>query len=176
LLTGVHAQTISYTATDVSGSTWDYNYTITNNTKSTIDEFTIFATLGQYSNLSVAASPSSFSSIVAQPDPGIPADGYFDAQAISAGLSAGRTLSGFSMQFTYSGSGSPGSQLFNIVDPNTFTTLAAGYTTAAGAATQAPEIHFGSVASAITLLLASLIVFRSRCVSGRKEERDSRRA
>jgi hypothetical protein len=167
LLTNVHAQVISYTATDVSGSTWDYNYTIANNTTSTINEFTVFAALGQYSSLSVASSPSSWSSLVAQPDPGIPADGYFDSQAISGGLLAGSTLSGFSMQFTYLGSGTPGSQLFNIVDPNTFNTLAVGYTTAAGA-TQAPEINSGSATSAITLLLGSLLVMRGRTASGHK--------
>jgi hypothetical protein len=172
---GVHAQTISYTATDVSGSTWDYNYTITNNTTSTINEFTIFATLGQYSNLSVASSASSFNSVVAQPDPGIPADGYFDAQANSAGLSAGATLSGFSMQFNYLGSGTPGSQLFNIIDPNTYNTLAAGYTTAGSITTQVPEIDSGSAGSAVTFLLGSLIVLRARTASERKQHRDSGR-
>ena len=108
LLTDVRAQTISYMATDVSGITWDYNYRITNNTASTISEFTIFASLGQYANLSVASSPSSFNSLVVQPDPAIPADGYFDAQANSAGLADGATLSGFAMQFTYLGSAAAG--------------------------------------------------------------------
>jgi len=168
LPSGIHAQTISYTATDVSGSTWDYNYTVTNNTASTINEFTIFASLGQFSNLSIASSPSSFNSVVLQPDAGIPADGYFDALSNSGGLTAGATLSGFSMQFNYLGSGTPGSQLFNIVDPTTFNTLGAGYTTAGGGVTQAPEINSGSAPGAITLLLGSLLVLRARTSSKRK--------
>jgi hypothetical protein len=127
-----YASTIAYTATDISGNTWQYDYSITNNTlPSNIGEFTTFFTLGQYSNLSVETSPGNWSSIVAQPDPGLPADGFFDAQALNAGLAPGQTQGGFAVRFFWLGQGAPGAQTFNIVDPNTFATLEAGTTTLA---------------------------------------------
>jgi hypothetical protein len=132
LVPTTHATTVTYAPTDISGSTWQYHYSITNNTQpSNIGEFTVFFTLGQYSNLSVQASPGNWSSIVAQPDPNLPADGFFDSQALDSGLVPGKSQSGFAVQFTWLGSGTPGSQLFNIVDPKTFATLEAGSTTAA---------------------------------------------
>lgn len=125
-----HASTITYTATDVGGSTWQYDYSLTNNSEpSDIGEFTTFFTLSQYSNLSVESSPGNWSSIVAQPDPGLPADGFFDGQALDAGLAPGQTQGGFAVRFTWLGQGAPGAQTFNIVDPSTFATLEAGTTT-----------------------------------------------
>jgi hypothetical protein len=153
---------VTYTATDVSGSTWEYNYTITNNTPiNPIGEFTIFYTIGLYSDLTLELSPSNWSSIVAQPDPGLPADSFFDAQALDAGLASGKTANGFSVEFTYLGKGTPGSQLFNIVDPSTYATLAVGNTTMVGT-TAAPEIDPASAMSGITLFLGSLAVMRGR--------------
>jgi len=156
---------VSYTATDISGNTWQYNYTLTNNTSiNPIGEFTVFYTLGQYSNLTVESSPGNWSPIVAQPDSGLPADGFFDAQALDAGLAAGKSAGGFSVDFTYLGQGTPGTQLFNIVNPYTYATLSTGYTTLAGSTHQAPEIDPASAAGAMTLLLGSLVVLRGRKV------------
>ena len=124
-----NASTINYSAVDVSGTTWQYNYSITNSTQpSNIGEFTILFTLGQYSNLSVEASPGNWSSIVAQPDPVLPANGSFDTQALDLGLPPGGSQGGFSVRFTWLGQGTPGAQTFNIVDPDTFSTLEAGST------------------------------------------------
>ena len=132
LLPTAKASIITYSVADVSGSTWQYNYSITNNTQpANIGEFTVFFTLNQYSNLTVEASPGNWSSIVAQPDPNLPADGFFDSQALDAGVAPGKSQNGFSVQFTWLGQGTPGAQLFNIVDPNTFATLEAGNTTSA---------------------------------------------
>jgi hypothetical protein len=154
---------ITYTTTDVSGNTWDYNYTITNNTPiNPIGEFTVFYTLGQYSNLMLESSPGNWSSIVAQPDAGLPADGFFDALALDSGLATGNTATGFTVQFTYLGQGTPGSQPFNIVDPNTFQTLSAGNTTRGSVTMQAPEIDPVSATSALTLLFGGLAVIRAR--------------
>jgi hypothetical protein len=156
---------VTYTTTDVSGNTWEYNYTITNNTPvNPIGELTVFYTLGQYSNLIVETSPGNWSSIAAQPDPGLPADGFFDALALDSGLGAGKTVSGFSVEFNYLGKGTPGSQLFNIVDPNTFETLAVGQTTAASTRPPlgAPEIDPASSISGLILLLGGIAVMRGR--------------
>ena len=59
-----------------------------------------------------------------QPDPGIPDDGLFDAQALVA---APATLAGFAITFVWLGPGAPGSQPFEIYDP-TFSTIESGAT------------------------------------------------
>jgi hypothetical protein len=161
LVTSANAQ-VSYTATDISGSTWEYTYTIDNSVlSSNLTEFTTFFALGQYSNLAVLSSPGNWSPIVAQPDAGLPADGFYDAVALDAGLAAGASQTGFSVEFTYGGAGTPGSQLFNIVDSNTFATLATGQTTlAGGGVTSAPEIDPSSLIGAMTLLLGGLAMIR----------------
>jgi len=166
LLPSANAQ-VTYTATDISGSTWEYTYTVTNSVLSNnLTEFTTFFSLGQYSNLQVQSSPGNWSPIVAQPDPGLPADGFYDALALDAGLAAGASQGGFSVEFTYNGPGTPGSQLFNFVDSNTFATLASGQTTLAGSVS-APEIDPSSLVGAITLLLGALVVMHGRLASDR---------
>ncbi len=125
------AATISYDAIDVSGNTWQYNYSITNTTQASgLDEFTVYFNLNDYANLTVESSPNDWSSIVAQPDPQLPADGFFDAQSLGSGLSLNSSQSGFSVDFTWLGSEAPGAQPFDIVDPTTFATLESGTTAA----------------------------------------------
>jgi hypothetical protein len=163
---------VTYTATDISGETWQYDYTINNPLLVPASEFTIFFNQNQFSNLSVLASPASWSSIVAQPDPGLPADGFFDTLSLTTGLLPGASQSGFSVQTTYSGTGTPGSQIFNIVDSVTFAILSLGETTSAssggggGGGLMAPEIDPASAASALTLLMGSLAVLRGYRASG----------
>jgi hypothetical protein len=170
---GAQTADIVYSVTELSSdagagtSTWQYNYSITNTTPGgaalpAIDEFTIYYALGTYSNMSIATSPGNWSSLLAQPDPGLAADGFFDAEANDAGLAAGATNSGFSVDFTFLGPGTPGQQLFNIVDyhdPNTYPNpLQVGYTRLAGSAMSAPEIDPSSALGAITLLAGGLLV------------------
>jgi len=151
-------------------STWQYNYSITNTTPGgalpAIDEFTIYYALGAYSSLNIVSSPSNWSSLVAPPDPGLTADGFFDAEANDAGLAAGATNGGFSVDFTYLAQGTPGQQLFNIVDyndPSTYANpLQVGFTRLAGSAVSAPEIDPSSAIGAITLLMGGLLVLRGR--------------
>jgi hypothetical protein len=123
------ATLISYDVSNVAGSTWRYDYTITNDTlASAIDEFTVFFDLGVYANLSVAASPASWDSLVVQPDPGLPDNGFFDALALVTGIASNASLGGFSVRFDWLGVGSPGSQSFQIVDPVSFAVQDAGST------------------------------------------------
>ncbi len=167
LVPAANAQ-VTYTATDISGSTWQYDYTVSNTVlSSNLTEFTTFFTLGQYSNLVTETSPGNWSPIAAQPDPSLPADGFYDALALDTGLAAGGSQGGFAVQFTYLGSGTPGSQLFNFVDSSSFTTLYAGQTTLASGGsgsgtTSVPEIDPASLVSAMTLLLGALAVMRGR--------------
>jgi hypothetical protein len=123
------ATVVDFSLSDVSGNTWQYNYSIINTTQpGNIGEFTVFFAPGQYSNLSVQASPGNWSSVVAQPSSNPLVSGSFDAQALDLGLAPGQSQAGFAVQFTWLGSGTPGSQLFNIVDP-TIGTLESGNTT-----------------------------------------------
>ena len=145
------ATSVDFTATHLSGSTWRYDYLIANDTLGTpIDEFTIFFKLGLFENLSSPQQPAAWSSVIAQPDPGLPADGFYDSATMSGGIAPGGSLSGFSVTFSYLGSGTPGSQLFDIVNPVTFATLDSGQTQLAGAA-GAPE------PPALTLVAAALL-------------------
>jgi hypothetical protein len=174
---GAQTADIVYSTTELSSdasagtSTWQYNYTITNTTPGgaalpAIDEFTIYYTLGTYSNMSIVSSPGNWSSLVAQPDPVLAADGFFDAEANNAGLAAGASVANFSVDFTFLGQGTPGSQLFNIVDFNNPATYAnplqVGFTRLATSSVSAPELDASSAASAATLLMGGLLVWRGR--------------
>jgi hypothetical protein len=122
--TSAYSSTISYAASNISGNTWRYEYVLANDTPgSTINEFTIFFHLGLYSTLSVLDSPAQWDSLVGQPDPNIPDDGFLDALALSSGLAVNHSISGFSVSFNWLGAGIPGSQTFNVVDPQTFAVL-----------------------------------------------------
>ena len=123
------ATTIGYTATHLSGSAWRYDYTLTNNSLgSPIQEFTIFFALGAYANLSVSGSPSGWDSLVAQPNAGLPASGFFDSLALAGGIAPAAGLAGFAVTFDYLAAGTPGAQAFDVIDPVSFVALSSGTT------------------------------------------------
>lgn len=122
------ATAINYTVTQVAGIQWRYAYTIDSKTLANpITEFTVFFDRNLYSNLSVAASPVDWAALVVQPDLGIPDDGFFDAVALTSGISTSAQLAGFSALFDFLGSGTPSRQPFEIVDVN-FNTIESGLT------------------------------------------------
>jgi len=124
------AATITYTTTDQGGGSWRYDYVVVNGpAASPIEEFTVQFVLGTYANLTVAASPASWDSLVVQPDAGIPDNGFFDSLALAAGIAPGASLGGFAVTFDYLGAGVPGAQAFDVVDPDTFAILSSGTTT-----------------------------------------------
>jgi hypothetical protein len=59
--------------------------------------------------------------------PGVPA--AYDALATGGGIADGATVAGFAVEFTWIGTGLPGSQPFAIYDPSTFDLLSEGTTT-----------------------------------------------
>ena len=124
MLLGMHtamASTIWYNLSNISGNTWQYDYVISNDSSSiNIDEFTVYFAYGQYANLSVVSAPTNWDPLVVQPGNFLNNDGYYDALALGNGIMPGNSLGGFSVQFDYLGSGTPGAQSFDIVDPNTF--------------------------------------------------------
>jgi hypothetical protein len=155
----VQATVISYDVLNIGASTWQYNYTVTNDTlSSSIEEITIYSPLGLYSNLLSVGQPIDWNSIVAEPDPNLPADGFFDSATVAAGIPPGSTLGQFSVQFSWLGAGSPSAQSFDIVDPTTFSTLDSGITQSS--ATPVPEP--GSLSLAIMGIAAMAMVYRQR--------------
>lgn len=125
------ADTITYTVDNIAGNTWQYNYTVANtgSTGGDILEFTVWFDLGLFENLAVSASPGAWDGIAIQPDPGLPDDGFADWLDLDFfGIAEGDVLGGFSVMFDFLGTGTPGSQFFDIVDPDTFDVLFSGVT------------------------------------------------
>jgi hypothetical protein len=129
------AASIDYTVANISGSAWEYSYSVRNDLGFDIEEFTIYFDYLLYANLAVTAFPLGWNSLVVEPDAGIPDDGFFDACSntelcggAGIGIAHGASLAGFSISFDYFGSGTPGGQSFEIVHPDTFEVLDMGLT------------------------------------------------
>jgi hypothetical protein len=133
------ATTVSYQATQVGATTWQYDYTVSNDSLGVdINEFTIFFALGDYANLSVFATPADWDSLVAEPDPNLPDDGWFDSLALVSGIAPGASLGGFSVRFDWLGQGTPGAQSFAVIDPETFAVLGSGRSLSPGSPVPEP--------------------------------------
>ena len=124
------ATTITYDVTNIAGSTWEYSYTVNNDTLGfDIEEFTVYFDVGVYENLTlITPTPATWDPLVIEPDNFLSNDGYYDALALSAGIAPGNSLGIFSVRFDYLGGGTPGSQYFEIVDSFTFDLLDSGQT------------------------------------------------
>lgn len=125
-----YATTVSYAVNNLAAHTWRYDFSVDNNTLGIpITEFTIFFDAANFSNLEVAQSPLTWDPVIAQPDTGLPDDGYFDALALADGIAPGAKLGGFSVLADFAGTGTPGALRFTIVDPVNFAVpLEAGVT------------------------------------------------
>lgn len=123
------AATITYDVTSITGNTWEYNYTVNNNTLGfNIEEFTVYFDFGVYENLSLITAPATWDPLLVEPDNFFSNDGSYDALALNAGIAPGYSLGIFSVRFDYLGAGTPGSQYFEIVNSSTFDVLDSGRT------------------------------------------------
>lgn len=160
-----YASTISYTTSALGGGKWQYQYTvIAAQNESAIAEFSVFFDVSKYANLAVTASPGGWDSIVLQPDSTLPSDGIFDSLSLGADIGPGQSLDSFTVAFDFLGIGTPGAQTFNIIDPETFSTLRSGATIAAAGPLPTPS----DVPEPNTLALAmigvvTLLARRRRC-------------
>jgi len=127
------AAAIQASYTSLGSNAWSAAFTVTNDGDAApISEFTVFFSEALFSNLSLAGSPSTWDSIVIQPDTGIPAAGYLDALALDSddALGLGASQGGFVVSFNFLGQGGPGALPFDIVDPNNnFEVVSSGRTT-----------------------------------------------
>ena len=123
------ATIITYDVSNVTGSIWRYDYSVTNDALATsLGEFSLYFQLGQYENLLALTAPSGWDGLIAQPDPLLPDNGFIDLLAQDGGIGIGQTLAGFSVQFDWLGLGAPGSQPFDVIDPANFTFVDSGVT------------------------------------------------
>lgn len=132
--TSASATTISYDANNIGGNTWEYSYTVENDTLSQdIEELTIFFEYGLYANLTVTSPVADWDELTVEPVEilGSPQDGFYDALALVSGIAPGSSMGGFSLSFDWLGAGTPGGQYFESVDPLTFSAVDSGITTAA---------------------------------------------
>lgn len=145
------AVSIHYSVVPMGGNVYRYVYSVSNSSGSPAAKlFDIhFATsLYDESSLQIVTEPGLSAQwaqqILVSVPPSLPA--AYSSFALSGGIPAGSTVTGFSVQFTWLGPGSPGSQEFQVFDATTFTLLETGVTA------HAPQ----SIPAASTLSLALL--------------------
>lgn len=131
MLMPAHSNPIFYEVENLGGSTWQYTYTVGNETGTPIDQFTIFFDPNLYAfdliagpgglqvDPAIYAGPAGWDIFVAPPDPLFPgpADdqfGFYDGLGLGTDVAPGELLSGFTIEFTWLGSGAPGSQPFTL--------------------------------------------------------------
>jgi hypothetical protein len=132
---------ITFDVSNVGGNTFEFVYTVENVGLSVaIEEFTIFFDVSLFENLALPSAPSGFDPIVVQPDPALPDDGFFDVLASPGpGIASGASLGGFSVRADFLGTGTPGPQPFEIIEPTQFAVLDGGLTRPAGIVVSEPS-------------------------------------
>lgn len=109
------ATLISTAYKPIGTNTWLASFTITNDgTPASFAGFTI--EFPDATNLALLASPSTWDSLVLQPDPSLPADGILDSFVINPAnaLAVGQSIGGFRVSFNYLAGATPGSLPFSI--------------------------------------------------------------
>lgn len=116
--------------TPLGGDAWTVSFNIQNNgTLPAIGGFTIYFPETEFAALTLNASPSTWDTLVVQPDLGLPAAGFLDSFAIASAdtLGTGENVGGFEVGFSFHGVGSPGRLAYDIVDSG-FAVLESGFT------------------------------------------------
>jgi hypothetical protein len=136
-----YAITISYQATDLADTTpgedlWQYSYSVSGYTFNQDYGFTVLFDYSLYSKLEdpPPSVNADWDPLVLQPDLGLPADGTYDALALVDNASLANS---FTLSFVWLGSGTPGSQPFDVYDPD-FQIIEEGRTTSGAAAIPEP--------------------------------------
>jgi hypothetical protein len=119
------AGSIQYDAVDLGGGDWQYNYIVNGTFTGNSNGFTIYFDESTYTNLTDITAPSAdWDLLISQPVISLPMPGYFDGLALN-------NLTGsynFSVDFTWLGSGTPGSQPFEFYDLNNIDNPVTGMT------------------------------------------------
>lgn len=128
LSTSAGATVVVYEVDNVGGSTFEYRYVVENDGTEDVEEISIYFDVGLFENLRMASAPVGWDPLVLQPDPLLMDDGIYDALALVPGIPPGGVLGGFSVWADFLGTGVPGSQRFEILDPVSFDVLDSGFT------------------------------------------------
>ena len=158
---------IDYDLTSLGGDSYRYDYTVTND-----GSLGVGVALEWFAILFDSALYDESSLFIVTPDP--PASGWdelilasgvgvhpaYDAFALTGGIAADASVSGFAVQFDWLGAalgaGLPGAQPFEIYDPNTFDVLATGSTRVTSTAVPEPGtlalLFWGAVVASATWL------------------------
>jgi hypothetical protein len=162
---------INYNVINLGNAEYQYDYSISNNgslgSGVPIQLFDIFFDPTLYQGLSIVTPPApaapaaQWSQIILNAVGSVPAD--YDALALDGGIPAGTTISGFAVQFDWLGQETPGSQPFQIYDPNTFALLQSGSTS-----TAAPE-------PATLWMLGIVLAYGAWKIPGKRAYLDRRR-
>jgi hypothetical protein len=123
---------IFFLATDLGSGRWQYTYDVYNlNLPEGIDEFTIWFGVASFANLAIETldpPAANWDEVVWDPEPFLGDDGGYDALAKNLNIAIGQNVSGFAVSFDWLGTGTPGSQFYEIIDPVDFHTIDSGYT------------------------------------------------
>lgn len=123
---------IIYQTTDLGSGRWQYTYDVYNlSLAEEIQEFTIWFGYGSYDNLAIETlepPADSWDEVVWDPEPFLEDDGGYDALATGLNIAVGENVPGFAVSFDWLDTGTPGSQFYEIINPDTFQTIETGYT------------------------------------------------
>jgi hypothetical protein len=162
-----HSAIITYEVVDLGGSNYRYEYTVSNDASVTnsIGLFDILFDPALYAeaslvNVSDLALETNWSQMFLGSGIGVPA--AFDVFATTGDIGPGSSVDGFAVQFSWLGLGLPGSQGFEIYDPETFDLLGVG-TTTPRPSTPVPE------PGPLTLTLAGLLMLATLRSQSRTE-------
>jgi len=142
----VYATTIEYSVNNLSGNSWEYMYTVKNDTAlANLSDFVIYfpevsgSTVFDYSNITITGNPDSTNWNISAAQPSaIDLGGYIDALA-TLPLAAGAAVGGFKVSFDYTGNGTPGSQQFEIYNSSSQLPIDTGNTVFAQQEPTVPE-------------------------------------
>jgi len=131
ICTNSYGTLIRYNLTALGGSQFEYEYTVTNDSLIIpIEEFTIWFDVHLYDNLVITTEEplaSQWDEIILKKT-GFELPMGYDAKSLTGGIQPLQVVSGFSVKFDWFGTGIPGSQYYEIVNPSTFVTIDSGYT------------------------------------------------
>lgn len=135
---------VNYDLIALGGSSYRYEYTVTNDGSLgagvPVESFALIFNSTLYDETSL---------VIVTTDPpasewdeqifgtGLLVEPAYDALALAGGIADGSSVFGFAVQFDWLGAGTPGPQPFEVYDPNTFDLVETGVTRSAG--TSIPE-------------------------------------
>ena len=126
------ATKIIYELNNLGSGRWSYTYDVINiNLPEGIEEFTVWFDVELYENLTLGTldpPASNWDEILWQPVPPIGTNGGYDALAMNLDILPGEHVYGFAVSFDWLGTGEPGLQYYEVINPVDFSVINSGFT------------------------------------------------